>query len=160
MPNLSLAFSMQPQAQPNWCWAAVAASVASFYKSTSSHTQCKIVNAVLRSSTCCSNGSTPSCNIPASLEDALNHLCHCQKTSSGAEPWAVLDKELCADQPVGVLIKLLGGSGHFLVIVGNRTSSSDLIITEDPYHGRSTVKHSNLSASAHGIWQETYLTQP
>ncbi len=152
---------MQSQAQTCWCWAAVGASVATFYNAGTAHTQCKIVNAVISSTTCCRSGGTVTCNVPDRLEAALKHVGNWQTTSSGAEPWSSIDGELTAGHPVGVLIRLLGGSGHFLAIVGNGTSGNQLITTEDPsYHGRSTVIHSSLASSAHGVWQETYFTQP
>jgi hypothetical protein len=101
-----------------------------------------------------------SCNVQESLEDALKHTGNWQRKSSGAETWSNIDGELNAGQPVGVLIRGLGGAGHFLAVVGNATSRSQLLTTNDPYGGITTTKLSSLAGSAHGVWQETYFTKP
>src|SRR5690348_16501276 len=70
-PGKSLVFAMQHQKQSEWCWAAVSVSVSKFYNPASGFTQCKVVNAELRQTTCCQNGSTAKCDLPYFLDKAL-----------------------------------------------------------------------------------------
>ena len=160
MPNVTLQFSMQKQGQTQWCWAAVAVSTAAFYSGRTPHTQCAVVNAVLHATTCCAAGDSPQCDVPDSLKDALMHVGHLQQTVNGAATWAAIDRELQANQPVGVLIRLIGGGGHFLAISGNGTPANQAITVEDPYQGKSVTKWKLLQKSVHGQWFETYFTQP
>jgi len=47
MPNFQLNFPMQQQKETEWCWAAVAVSVAAFYQGVSPP-QCDVVNKILK----------------------------------------------------------------------------------------------------------------
>ena len=57
-----LNFTVPAQQQSNWCWAAVATGVAHYYNSTSTVTQCQVVNAQLGRTDCCKNPGSTSCN--------------------------------------------------------------------------------------------------
>jgi len=159
MPNVSLRLSMQQQAQTQWCWAAVAASIAGFYNSRSAHSQCSTVCAVLPDSSCCANGASPRCNVPDSLERALKYVTHWASTLQGSPTWIRIDQELSAHHPVGVLVRLLGGSGHFVAISGTGAAKSQVLTVEDPFQGRTTTTLAQYAKSAHGVWAETYFTR-
>src|SRR5262249_28827267 len=64
-------FEMQQQLQSNWCWAAVASSVAKHYDQTSGWPQCEIANQELGQTCCCTNGGSPDCDKPWCLDLAL-----------------------------------------------------------------------------------------
>jgi hypothetical protein len=67
----NLNFAMQTQLQSEWCWAATSSSVSHFYDLASTFTQCSIVNNQQNQMTCCADGSTPQCNTPWYLNQAL-----------------------------------------------------------------------------------------
>ena len=58
-----LSFSMQAQAQRNWCWAAIAVSVAAFFDQRTPRTQCNVADEELRRTDCCGAGSAGPCNV-------------------------------------------------------------------------------------------------
>lgn len=157
---MQIVFKMQRQAQSQWCWAAVAASVAAFYNNGTSQTQCDLVNGVLGLSDCCTNGSSANCDVPASLKDALRRVGHWASSCAGAASWQDLDLEIHAGRPVAAQISLIGGGAHFVTIVGTGTPSDTKIIVEDPTGGRSTTKLNSYAKSAHGVWRETHFSQP
>src|SRR5580658_8749867 len=68
MPNVP--FSIEPQTESDWCWAAVAASINNFFDPPGL-TQCEVATDVLHlaSGTCC--GSPEKCNTPETLQRAL-----------------------------------------------------------------------------------------
>lgn len=67
----AVTFTMQSQQQSNWCWAAVAASVADYYDPPSGWTQYTVVNAVNGRTDCCHFPTSTACNCPGSVADAL-----------------------------------------------------------------------------------------
>src|SRR3954471_13335913 len=66
----TLTFGVQHQQEDQWCWAAVTSSVSAFY-GVPSWTQCRIVNAELGQTACCTRGSSKPCNQPWRLDKAL-----------------------------------------------------------------------------------------
>src|SRR5579872_199896 len=69
-------FSMQQQLESEWCWAAVAQAIKTFFSPNSAITQCTIAQPVLTmeqhitgATNCCENPTA--CNVPATLQDAL-----------------------------------------------------------------------------------------
>jgi len=57
-----LRFTMQPQQQTQWCWAAVSVSINLFYHPASGRTQCAVANTAMGQTTCCQDGSSAQCN--------------------------------------------------------------------------------------------------
>lgn len=72
----TLNFVMEPQMQTEWCWAAVAVSVARFYQPTNTIEQCQVVNGELGRDDCCGGGVFTGCNIPYTLDTALGQVGH------------------------------------------------------------------------------------
>ena len=66
MGNLS--FSMEPQDQDQWCWAAVSASISGYYSPEDKWSQCKIASYVLEGN-CCEEPASH--NKAAYLQEAL-----------------------------------------------------------------------------------------
>ena len=160
MPNHSLNISIPRQAQSNWCWAAVAEVIDTFYAGAAQHRQCHIVNGVLQRNDCCVVPGSVRCDVPASLEDALKHISRWAGTHSFAQTWTHVDMELGKGRPVGVLVKLIGGGGHFVTITGNGTQANQVLTVDDPHQGRTTTTHAMLAKSFHGVWAATYDTRP
>src|SRR5262249_57800263 len=79
-----LCFTMQHQEQTQWCWSATATSVALYYNSLSTWTQCSLVNAELGRTDCCSAPSSNDCNQPWTLNTALTRVGHLASFTVGS----------------------------------------------------------------------------
>src|SRR5262245_23438285 len=99
----ALAFTMQHQKQTQWCWAAVTASVAAYYRNQA-WTQCRVVNNQLGQVSCCSNGSTSACNQPWYLDKALDVVGNLGDYAAGALSIGQITAEIDGARPIGVRI--------------------------------------------------------
>lgn len=153
---------MQTQQQTQWCWAAVATSVAGFYDASTTWTQCSVVNAELGQTTCCTSGSSAACNKPWYLDLALTRVGHFDTWSAGAMSFADVRAEIDAGRPLGVRIGWSGNGGHFLVIEGYRNDANQQVAVDDPWYGASDLTYATLSTSyqGSGTWTHSYETQP
>jgi hypothetical protein len=151
---------MQFQQQTNWCWSAVSTSAALFYSPSSPWTQCTLVNAQLGQSTCCSDGSTATCNQPWYLDRALTQVGHFQSWLSSAASFAQVQTAISSSQPLGVRIGWSSGGGHFVAIRGYH-SAQQMLDVEDPWNGPSQVPYATFSTSylGTGTWTDSYFTQ-
>jgi hypothetical protein len=159
MPTARVA--MQQQDQGQWCWAAVASSMAAFY-GRGVPQQCAIASALLDGGIfdCCAHAREPFCDRRYVLELALAHV-HVQV--QGPIPPIAFDQlvhEIGTGRPVAIGVDLGGGSGHFAVIDSCEPSTRTVQV-QDPLLGPSelldfdflTVSYRNL-----GPWLTAYLT--
>lgn len=168
MGTYQITFAMESQQQTNWCWAAVAVSVATFYGTTqpssSPWTQCALANAELNQTACCANGASASCNKYWTLDTSLTQVGHlAAPTIVGTIPPADVEVEMAGNRPVGARIGWYGGGAHFVVISGYDDSSGTAAVdVEDPYYGPSVLLDFNTFSTAYqsgaGQWTHTYLT--
>ena len=114
----AIKFTMQHQLQSEWCWAAVSVSVAHYYDSHSSWTQCQMVNAQRGLTSCCQNGGSNDCNQPGFLDDALTRAGHLQSETGGTTAIGNVVEDLTAGNPVCIRIGWSGGGGHFIAATG------------------------------------------
>ncbi|MCX5542095.1 hypothetical protein M3A49_21715 [Paraburkholderia sp. CNPSo 3076] len=158
-PN-ALAFQMEPQQQTEWCWAATAASVATFYAKREVQTQCQIASACLNDLPCCSAPLPTGCNTTHALEPALEVIGHYVSDAQQTpfQPTA-LENELNEQHPVCCHIQWTDGSGHFNAIYGYDPSVGDVDVG-DPYYGDQTIPYTTLADDYHsgGNWDYYYLT--
>ncbi len=162
MPSKSLNFTMQHQTENNWCWAAVSTSMALFYNSSSSWTQCKVANQTLRLSTCCKNPGSSSCNKPWYLNDALTTVGHFQSAASGSQPLSTVQTEVDNNTPLGCRIQWRPRGGHFVVLSGYNTGGNTVDV-RDPWYGNSNGLSYNTfmnNYQGNGYWNYTYYTKP
>jgi papain like cysteine protease AvrRpt2 len=159
----SLAFAMQTQQQSNWCWSAVAVSVAGFYGTPNpTPQQCDLASQEL-SAACCPAGSNAACDVPWYLDKALQRVAHLNTWASGSAVMAVIQGEIKGDRPLGVRIAWSTGGGHFVVVSGYATPpTGDLVTVEDPIWGQSTLLLAVFQASyqGSGSWSHSYWTTP
>jgi hypothetical protein len=167
---------MQHQAQTNWCWAAVAASVSEFLDSQSQWTQCTLASQQLNQlpDGCCTDGSDPdTCNQIAYLEVSFlltKHLGPNRPNPMEAiAPPEVIKREIDGGRPLGVRIawgKSLD-QGHFILITGYDDSPPNelTLLINDPEHpdGSPASRYSYTGLqqgylSGSGTWTHTYLT--
>jgi len=156
-----LDFAMQHQQQTQWCWAATSVSVAKYYRSWSTWTQCGMVNAEKGQSTCCTNGSSDACNQPHVLNAPLSRAQVLDHMVSATVTYAELRAEIAAGRPVAWRIGWSGGGGHFAVIEGYRVGSQ-WVAVDDPWYGESDVPLTTLTGGTYqgtGTWTHTYFTK-
>jgi hypothetical protein len=157
MNNLNL--TMEQQCQTEWCWAAVAVSVAKFYCPANSVKQCDIANDVLKLHDCCS--ANPACNKANPLGDALEVNDNCASIPGGTITTGQLTPEIDNGRPVAVRVGV-EGSGHFCVIDGYYETSLGLAISiRDPLFQTSIFVFDAFKVSYlnGGVWDDTYFTQ-
>jgi|SRR5215471_15625682 len=153
-----LVFVMQRQERNNWCWSAVATSIALFRSAASGWTQCKLATAELGQGNCCAAGT---CDTDWFLNRALNRTGNLRAFSSGAESLASIQSEIDSDLPLGVRIQWRGQGGHFVAITGCDTINN-LVTVSDPLEDESvTLDYDRFVSSYEGIgsWSHSYFTQ-
>jgi hypothetical protein len=139
-----------------WCWAAVAASVATFKRKTP-HQQCAVASQVIIGQDCCGNGN---CNRPALLEDALGAVGHLLFNQAFPTDAGRIRDEIDANNPVCVRVGWDDlAIGHFFAIVGYH-NEGDLVVVADPQYGPSpaiSLESIRTSYQGAGRWTDTYF---
>jgi hypothetical protein len=157
-----LAFTMQHQQQTQWCWAAVSTSVSLYYDTSSTWTQCTVVNAELNQTTCCQNGATAACNQPWYLDRALQRTGNLDGFSGGTTAFADVRTEIDAGRPLGTRVGWSGGGGHFAVIEGYKPGPTEQrVAIDDPWYGASDLTYNTFATSYQGTgsWTHSYTTE-
>ena len=144
-----LDFNIQQQQKTNWCWAAVAASVALFYRSSSAVTQCSIANGQLRRHDCCeSNGDADDpCNVYGYLMSSLFRVGHFEKwTARQPASSDQIHEEINQRRPLCARIVWVGGGAHLVTIKGYADKpvehdklTVDGLAIADPWWGLSDI---------------------
>lgn len=162
----TLNFTMEHQTQTEWCWAAVSVSVSHFYDSSSSWTQCDVVNAELSLSDCCKTGSSIECNQPWYLDKALQRTSNLNTMSAGSTSYMNLNTEIENGNPLGCRIGWSLGGGHFVILHGYTNkmvgpSTENWVDVGDPWYGPSSVLYDDFRTKYQnaGKWTHTYSTQ-
>jgi len=151
------------QRRTQWCWAAVAMSVARCYEPGNNVTQCVIASRALQSSGCCFEGAAANaCNVQTTLSTALAAVDH-YGGYEAADP-DVARQELDRNRPVGIFIRWSAEFGHFAALCGYSLSSSGAeFIVADPRYGDRPVLEEELLRGRYrgaGRWTHSYLTVP
>ena len=159
----SLDFRMQHQLHSNWCWSAVATSVARFYDSKSKWTQCSVANKTLGMRSCCGKGVSRECNAIGHLQNTLKLVGHGVRPSyvKGKIPFSRARREIDAGRPIGVRTQWRGSEiGHVLAIVGYH-SGLEMLTVADPTYGKSYVHYPVFSRDYRGSgkWTRSYYTK-
>ena len=159
-----LCFTMQQQEQTQWCWAATAVSVALYYNAASTWTQCKLVNAELGRTDCCTSPSSSNCNKPWYLDSGLTRVGHLASFTSGSTSFADVCTELDNGRPLGVRIGWSGGGGHFNILAcytRNPLFGLQSVQVEDPWYGTSVWDYDTFRTAyqSSGSWTHSYRTK-
>lgn len=159
----NLDFRMQHQSHSNWCWAAVATSVARFYDSKSNWTQCRVANRSLGMRSCCGKGVGRKCNSIGHLQDTLKLVGHGERPAyiEGKISFSRARREIDAGRPVGVRTQWRGSEiGHVLAIVGYH-SGLEMLTVVDPTYGKSHVHYRVFCRDYRGSgkWTRSYYTK-
>ena len=161
-------FAMEEQCHSNWCWAAVAASVAAYYDRGTYKKQCNIAALELAREDCCSyscGAEDVECNLTNVFASPLNRVRCLERLErfKQATPSEVLE-ELEAGRPICVRTLWPDGSAHFLAIVGcwSDTDGTPMLALDDPFWGRSEYSYDRFSTHYQlvgGKWNDTYYTR-
>lgn len=166
MPQLALAFTMQTQQQTEWCWAAVSASISSYFANPPGPSggpwqQCEVASCALSMPNCCPPGSNPASNQDWYLEKGLTCVNHLSGPPvPGPSPYAYVQQEINSNHPVAVRIGWYNDGGHFVCLSGyDDSSGTQYVDVEDPYYGHSTYDYNAFSTAYQngaGGWTDTY----
>ncbi|MFL6464693.1 MAG: C39 family peptidase [Bryobacteraceae bacterium] len=167
-------FQIETQEQRNWCWAAVAATVANYFFPGQAIEQCAVATGVqyaqgVPNTNCCPNGSTSVCDIPEALEDALNtvnNLLGKSLTHHASDTYLdfkIIRQKIDAGLPICARIRWYGEGerGHFVMIIGYSESPSagQWVDIADPRYEDSTIPYEQFRSAYWGAgwWDDTYL---
>jgi hypothetical protein len=154
-----LNFTVQPQTQSNWCWAAVSTSVAHYFDNASTVTQCEVVNQQVGRTDCCQNPGSSNCNVIGYLDNALTYVGHLASEQGSAATYAATSTAVIAATPPCIRIGWSGGSGHFIGVYG--IEPTNMLWVTDPIFGQSLVSYATLIGGTYegnGTWTNTYFT--
>ena len=168
-PPNPLSFGMQTQQQSEWCWAAVAASIAAFYGDTPAKSQCELATHYL-GLPCCID-PLPAAPPPRwagnrsfTLDVPLQVLKHlAAPVIPDVMSFEDIVKDIDAGKPICCHIRWATAAphdGHFNVIVGYVRELRELVI-HDPYatYGHSTLPYDTFKSNYHGgSWDQTCRT--
>jgi len=168
----TIKFDMQKQQHSNWCWAAVAVSVARHFDPDSTWCQCRLASRMAKieklkvagCGTCPKSTRVPEkCNRPWYLQKALAIVKRLAGKPEGSPlSFRKIKEHIKAGRPVCTRILWGGGTAaHFVVISGCfKTKSGDRWVDiEDPDSGPSTWLHEEFRKNyeyAEGQWVDTY----
>jgi Papain-like cysteine protease AvrRpt2 len=156
-----------PRPKPTqWCWAATASAVWTYYAARGSgkvQTPCEIASKWL-STSCCPEPTDPNDhrNKPSDLQSALGmHLSG--NPAFGTISFQQIKTEIDARRPVCCLIHWHGGPGqdnHYNMIVGYHPATQDVEIRDCQYD-TTTLPYTSLCKTYQGTgtWDQTYLTK-
>ena len=154
-----LTFTMQKQQQSNWCWAAVAASVAAYYDANTSWTQCRIADGQLNRSDCCTSGASGPCNVYGYLDSSLVRIGHASGSRWGVANYDEVSVEIDQGRPLCVRTAWRSGGAHFLAIIAHL--EGNYYGVDDPIYGPSDVSEVVFQTAYRGIgaWTNTFWTR-
>lgn len=164
--GVTLPFDMETQEQTQWCWAAVAVSVAHFYDPSDAVKQCDVANRVLNTNACCADPAA--CNDDNFLEDALAQVNHFRAPMVFEPlPFSGVENEVNNDHPLGCRIGWFGGGGHFVILHGAAVEQSGAAVKRwvavaDPLFGPSDYLINNFTSGyrqGQGEWTHSYFTE-
>ncbi|WP_456763885.1 papain-like cysteine protease family protein [Bradyrhizobium sp. USDA 4463] len=171
----ALDFHLEYQEKTNWCWAALAVSVAKTYVSSGKYSQCEIANGELGRTDCCKQDKDEPCNVFGYLMSSLNRL-------DRFEQWNVrrpekserlrlqvrdaiqaeFRSEIDQGRPLCARIAWLGGGAHFVAIYGYAGDTEvDAVAIADPWWGLSDIDWSDFPALYRmgAVYTDSYHTR-
>jgi ABC-type bacteriocin/lantibiotic exporter with double-glycine peptidase domain len=154
-----LDFVMQPQEQTEWCWAAVAASIANFYARNNQSKQCDVVNKTLRRTDCCRDGSSDFCNQQVDVDTALSRVGHLQRKQPGQPDFNIVVAEMNAGRPLAVRILWSGGGGHVIVVYGATNDRKVNVADPENANDMVLIPFDDFVYKDIGSWDKSFFTR-
>lgn len=153
-------YMIDKQLQSNWCWAAITASLARFYKKNDFADQTKLVSTILSNGYCCNGKGCGMCNRPWYVGEALDHVGILRNAIPYPVSQEALIRELACNRPVVVVIKWQqSATGHILVVSGF-TRSRQFLTWDSRGPGMRLLSFSDLCTGYEGksLWVNTFFT--
>lgn len=148
------------QRQANWCWAALASSLARYYGAETVE-QHEIASRVLGME-CGERGLDERSNVYATLRDALRAV-GCYSHWSPARPsFERIRSEIDAGRPLCVCIEWRTSGLHYLAVTGYHEHPAELRV-DDPLHGLSIHRYEEFPGqyrATGAVWRNTIWTSP
>lgn len=158
--NILADFRIQRQLREQWCWAAVAASIASFHDGINIR-QCNLAERFL-GEPCCMNMTLRACDVPWLLDEALRFNNNLEDFFEGRITLNNIKFHIDNKCPVCCRIEWPRGNrdGHFIVIYGY-SLIQDTIAVADPLRGvfPAVSFPAFLNSYENGQWTTTYITK-
>ncbi len=169
------AFTMQPQQETNWCWAAAAVSINRFLDPQGDHrwTQAELATKLLKhqgvnSPDCVDRSDSRVCNRPEALDVALaitRNLRHEGALFNQHLTFDCIQNWVKAQFPVGARIVWWGGGAHFVALDGYKvtTSGHRMVHVQNPNDNPTSspgfLDYDILVEDYEeaGYWNDTYL---
>lgn len=170
-PGRKLDLSCEEQKGDNWCWAAVATSLARFYDPQIQWDQCKLANRQLLTDRCCGpDADMTFCDKVQRLDKVLqitgNLVEFIQSTVPPIEPPISFEKvksEIDNGRAVCSRVEWFDGGGHFQVIIGWKIGGGErYLIISDPIYRETEIVFSSFASryEGGGKWNVAYFTKP
>jgi hypothetical protein len=150
-------FQIQTQLQDLWCWAAVSASISSYYSPRSRWSQCEIASYVLGGNCCATPGQY---NVAAYLQDALQVIAKLRGIVRRSLSFEDIRAELLRGNPIAVRIGWRGGGGHFVIIRGcHERDGRQFLNIVDPFWADTIQLYEEFCDSylGQGRWTDTFM---
>ena len=157
-----LDFVIQRQKLSKWCWAAIAASLGNYYR-TSYLQQHEVASRMLKFDCSRFHESTSvatHCNQCAMIDEALRISGCYSHWSPGRPTFDRIQSEIDVGQPICLRLEWYKGGFHYLVLIGYYNETGEIYV-DDPLHGSSVQVFENFPSSYRGtggIWRETFWT--
>jgi hypothetical protein len=164
-------FTMQPQQETEWCWAATAASVHSYLNPgcPTIFTQASLASTVLQQEKKIApgfdcTGSPGSCDFPGSLTIALTTTGNLNTALGRPMEFSEIKAALDNGNPVCVQIDWYSGGGHAIAIDGyfEYASGAQVVSVQDPLLPGATLHFYDALKTgyqASGVWADTFTVQ-
>jgi len=152
-PELAVPFI--EQLGDNWCWAASAQMVLTFYQRPKR--QCELANTLFGFSNCCptqpppTQPATPACDLrcyPYNVAPLYNLFGLAANRLNAFATHAVLEQEITQLRPVEVRLRI-GNSGHLVIVrwAGTDDTGQQLVLVNNPLHtANSSMTYQGLQA--------------
>lgn len=158
---------MQKQEAPDWCWDAVAVSVAKYFDPKSALEQATFAEHVLDVT------SAAEADQPFYLQNALESIGKLSENPQGFMKFADIQQQLVAELPVCVHIAWKEGGSHYVVIsgYGKSPTGAPQVYVSDPilqdgnvivwdYDAFVMAYDPSYANNAEGAWVDTCLVHP
>jgi hypothetical protein len=157
----------EEQKGDNWCWAAVAASLARFYDPQARWEQCELANRYLATGVCCGpDADMEFCDKPQRLDKVLQITGNLVSFTLGSEAptsFEAIQSEIDNGRVVCSRVELFGIGGHFQMITGWKTAGDErYLIISDPLYSETEITFSSFASryEGSGVWNVAYFTAP
>jgi len=154
---------VERQALGNWCWAAIGAAFADYYRGAP-QTQHGVASGLLGYD-CSGSGADPAlsarCNVMAMLDAVLERLGCFSHWSPGKPALERIEAEIDAGRPIALSIDWRSGGSHYVAVTGCSVEAGDVYVA-DPLHGPSVQAFATFPHQYRGggYWRGTYWTAP